>query len=521
MDKTGESNSGSKGLTGQGQSQSQNQSAASGPPGPAPGERPVKLRNVIGFGIGDIYGGGAFLIVGMFFMFFLTEVVGMKPALAGLMFGAGKIWDGISDPLMGYISDRTKSKAGRRRVYFLWGIAPIAVTFALLWIPIRTDSQVLLFAYYLAAYILLDAALTMVMTPYSALPAEMSSDFRTRNRLSTSRLVFSGLSSLIAAIVPKMIIEAFPGNPGRGHLAMGIAFGILFALPWIIVYRSTWENDSTREIDRKDNFLREFYTIFGNRSFRIHFAMYVLAYTAMDILMALFTYYLSYYLGRPGLYSIAMGTLMVAQLAMMPVYSAIANRHGQARAYAIGLGVWAVGMFLTRGLGATSPVAIVALVCAVIGMGTSAGVLMPYAILPFVIDVDELVTGEQRSGVYAGAMTLLRKLVQGLFALPAIGFMLQGIGFAPGRAQSPATLGKFFAFFIGVPGVLILLGILASTRFRITPKTHAVLRAELARLRSGGPKDAASRETVALCETLSGKPWAECWKRPAKARKPD
>jgi oligogalacturonide transporter len=477
------------------------------------GERPVLLRNVIGFGIGDIYGGGAFLIVGMLFMFFLTEVVGMKPALAGLMFGVGKIWDGITDPLMGFISDRTKSKRGRRRVYFLWGIVPIAVTFALLWVPIRTDSQALLFVYYLLAYILLDAALTMVMTPYSALPAEMSSDFKVRNRLSTSRLVFSGLSSLLAAVFPKMIIDAFPGDPGKGHLVMGIVFGFIFALPWIFVYRSTWENEARREADPDENLFRAFATIFRNRSFRVQFSMYVLAYTAMDVLMALFTYYLTYYLGRPGLYSIAMGSLMVVQLAVMPLYTAIANKRGQALAYGIGLGVWALGMVLTRGLTAASPLVVVVVVCAVIGSGTSAGVLMPYAILPFVIDVDELITGEQRSGVYAGAMTLLRKLVQGLFALPAIGFMLQGIGFVPGAAQSPETLSKFFAFFIGVPGVLILLGIVAATRFRITPRTAAVLRTELQRLRAGGRKEDASPETIATCELLTGRKWSECWNR--------
>lgn len=477
------------------------------------GERPVLMRNVIGYGIGDIYGGGAFLIVGMFFMFFLTEVVGMKPALAGLMFGVGKIWDGISDPLMGYLSDHTKSKYGRRRVYFLWGIIPIALTFAMLWIPIHSNSQALLFGYYLFAYILLDAALTMVMTPYSALPAEMSSDFRMRNRLSSSRLIFSGLSSLIAALVPSMIIGAFPGNPGRGHLVMGIVFGLVFALPWVIVYLSTWENNAQRDSEANNNFFREFATISRNKSFRIHFVMYVMAYTAMDVLMALFTYYLTYYLGRPGLYSIAMGALMVVQLAMMPVYTFIANRKGQALAYGIGLSIWAVGMFLTRGLNFDSSALAVATVCAVIGMGTSAGVLMPYAILPFVIDVDELITGEQRSGVYAGAMTLMRKLVQGLFALPAIGFMLQGIGFAAGKTQSPEVLARFFAFFIGVPGILIVLGIISSTRFRITPKSHAVLRVELERLRAGGSLSDADPATVKLCESMSGQPFASCWKR--------
>jgi oligogalacturonide transporter len=477
-------------------------------------ERPVKLRNIIGFGIGDIYGGGAFLIVGMLFMFFLTEVVGMKPALAGLMFGVGKVWDGISDPLMGFISDRTKSKAGRRRVYFLWGIVPIAITFALLWVPIRTDSQFLLFAYYLFAYILLDAALTMVMTPYSALPAEMSSDWKTRNRLSTSRLLFSGLSSLVAAVIPKMIIDAYPSDPGQGHLVMGIVFGIIFALPWVIVYRSTWENAARRESEVGDNLFKEFGTIFRNRSFRIHFGMYVCAYTAMDILMALFTYYLTYSLGKPGLYSIAMGTLMIVQLAMMPVYSFIANRKSQGLSYSIGLAVWVLGMFLTLGLGPQSSTLSLALICAVIGMGTSAGVLMPYAILPFVIDVDELITGEQRSGIYAGAMTLLRKLVQGLFALPAIGFMLQGIGFVPNAVQAPETLQRFFAFFIGTPALLLIAGIIVATRFRITPKSHGVLKAELARLRAGGRKEDATPETEAVCTLLTGQAKADWWKPP-------
>jgi oligogalacturonide transporter len=477
-----------------------------------PAERPVRMRNIIGFGIGDIYGGGAFLIVGMLFMFFLTEVVGMKPALAGLMFGAGKIWDGISDPLMGYLSDRTTSKHGRRRVYFLWGIIPIAVTFALLWIPIRSGSQVLLFIYYLLAYILLDAALTMVMTPYSALPAEMSSDFKTRNRLSTSRLIFSGISSLVAAVFPKMIIESFPANPGRGHLVMGIVFGIIFALPWVIVYLSTWENPvhSSDAPDEDANIFKDFATIFRNRSFRIHFSMYVFAYSAMDVLMALFTYYLTYYMGRPGLYSVAMGSLMIAQLATMPLYTMVANKKSKSLAYSIGLAIWAVGMVMTALLKPEAPAVLIALVCAFIGTGTSAGVLIPYMILPFVIDVDELITGRQRSGVYAGAMTLMRKLVQGAIALPMIGFMLQGIGFIPNSAQSPETLSKFFMFFIGVPAALILLGILSATRFRINPKTHAVLEAELVRLRSGGDPRAVMPDTKRVCELLSGQDYEDC-----------
>ncbi len=97
--------------------------------------RRVPLKNAIAYGIGDIYGSGAFLLIGLLFLFFLTDYVGLSPALAGLVFAVGKGVDAITDPLMGYVSDITRSRHGRRRVYFLVGIVPVALSFVLLWVP--------------------------------------------------------------------------------------------------------------------------------------------------------------------------------------------------------------------------------------------------------------------------------------------------------------------------------------------------------------------------------------------------
>jgi len=151
--------------------------------------RPVGFGTLVAYGLGDIYGGGSFMIVGLLFMFYLTEVVGLSPALAGLVFGIGKVWDAVTDPLMGYISDRTQSRFGRRRVYFLAGIIPIAISFILMWVPLRVHSQGALFAYYSVAYILFATVFTMVMIPYSALAAELSGDYKVRNRLSGAPLL--------------------------------------------------------------------------------------------------------------------------------------------------------------------------------------------------------------------------------------------------------------------------------------------------------------------------------------------
>ncbi len=474
-------------------------------------ERPVSFKTLLAYGSGDMYGGGAFMIVGLLFLFYLTEIVGLSPALAGMVFGIGKVWDAISDPLMGHLSDRTRSRFGRRRVYFLAGIVPIALSFMILWIPMRFTSQAGLFIYYSFAYIVFASVFTMVMVPYSALAAELSGDYRVRNKLSGSRLFFSGFSSLLAATVPKIIIDSTAGAPSSGYVIMSVIFGIFFALPWLLVFLGTWENPHEEHASVSGNFMREFFTIFRNKSFRIHILMYVFAYSAMDLLMALFTYYLTYSLRRPGLYSVAMGTLMVVQLAMIPVYVRIANNKGKRFAYRMGLSIWLFGMLGTLLLSPTSPVLLVAVVCAVIGLGTSAAVFIPYAILPNVIDVDELMTGSQRSGVYSGAMTLTRKLIQGAIVMPLIGFFLQMVGFVSNAVQTPQVISRFFIFFIGGPALLIIAGIVAAAWFELSPKNSDIVTAELERLRAGGRLEDAEDEVKQICEKVTGISHASCW----------
>ncbi len=477
----------------------------------AKNSRKVTFKHLLAYGSGDIYGGGAFFIVGMFFLFYLTEVVGLSPFLAGLVFGIGKVWDAISDPLMGYISDRTTSKHGRRRIYFLIGIIPITLTFILMWVPVSFHSQVALFLFYSGAYMLFATVFTMVMVPYSAMAAELSGDYRVRNRLSGARLFFSGFSSLLAATIPKIIIDSYSNPPSKGYLIMSVVFGIFFALPWIIVFLGTWTTPHSKVSSIHKNFMKEFFTIFRNRSFRVHLLMYICAYSAMDMLMALFNYYLTYSLKRPGLYSIAMGTLMIVQLSMIPVYVRIANVKGKRFAYRMGLTIWVIGMMGTLFLNATTPIIIVACVCAVIGSGTASAIYIPYAILPNVIDVDELMTGLKRSGVYSGAMTLTRKLIQGALVMPLIGLFLHMVGFVSNAEQSIAVLNRFFIFFIGGPSLCIIAGIIAASWFKLSPKNSDILTKELERLRGGGKKEDVELSVKKVCQDLTGIPYEMSW----------
>ena len=477
----------------------------------ASSERVVKPLNLMAYGLGDLYGGGSFLLIGMLFLFFLTEVVGLSPVLAGLVFSIGKVWDAVTDPMMGYLSDRTRSRLGRRRVYFLIGMLPILLTFTALWVPLSLESQAGLFIYYSLAYLFFSTVFTMVMVPYSALNAEMSRDYAVRTRLSGTRIVFSQFSALLAGTVPTLIINAVgTEQQGIGYLVMGLTFAALYALIWIPVYFGTWElpqeSSTAGETPARGvvDVFRQFGKIFTNRSFRVHVAMYICSYTAVDVLMALFAYYITYYIGRQELYSVAMGALLLTQIAMLPAYVAISNRWGKGRAFVMGLAVWLVGLLSSLGLSPASSVPALVAVCVVIGAGLSAGIMVPWAILPSVIDVDEYIYGVRRAGVYSGAMTLIRKAVQGLIALPLIGVVLELIGFAEGAELSQSTLTGLRLFFMTGPAVLIFFGILVGFRFPITPKRHSILRDELERRRQGGDPNEMDSDTQEVCFLLSG-----------------
>ncbi len=475
-------------------------------------ERQVKLRNLLAYGIGDIYGGGSFFIISTLFLFFLTQVVGLHPVRAGLVIAVGKIWDAISDPLMGYISDHMKTGLGRRRIFFLVGFLPVGISFALLWIRVTFLPEHLLFLWYLFAYILFSTVFTMMMVPYSALNAEMSTDYRIRTRLSGARMIFSQCSALIAGVVPILIIERFPAE--QGYMIMGVVFGIFYTLPWLFVFWGTWELPYSLP-EQKESF-RKFYgkflSILHNRSFRIHIVMYISAYTAMDIMMAIFIYYITYYMKMEQYFPLFLGSLVLTQIAFLPVYVKLCNVIGKGKAYMIGLAIWGVGLFFLYTLTPSTPLAFIFPVVIICGMGLSAGVMIPWAMLPTVTDVDELITTERRAGIYAGMMTLLRKGVQALTLL-LVGVILSAIGFVSGaETQSPATLQNLRLFFVLAPLIFIILGELAAYRFKITPETHKMMTDEIRRLREGGGRENVDPEAKRVCEQLTGFPYEKLYR---------
>lgn len=442
------------------------------------------------YGSGDIFGGGALMLIGFFYLFFMTEVAGLKPGLAGLVLLIGKGWDAVSDPLMGWLSDRTRSPYGRRRVYFLAGIIPILLSFTLLWLVPPFSSQAGIFLFFLTVNILFNSVITMVMIPYNALIPELTGDYRERGSLTGFRMVFSNAASLAAAALPMLIVDAYT-DPTTGYLVMAITFGAIFALPFIGVFLVSFERTGAVEKTRF-NLWGDVAGTLANRTFRNLVGIYLPTFLAVDVVSAVMVYYLTYVLGRGGSMdvSIVLGLLLLSQTVFLPLYVKIASRWNKQVSYLSGTLIWIIFMPVLYFFGYETPFAVVLIFAALIGAGTAGAGFSPWAMFPDVLDVDELVSGKRRQGIYSGVMTFLRKVSSAL-ALAVVGLMIDLSGYIQDLPKTVAQPGSFVnmvrflvAFF---PIFLLLVGLYFSRLYGLTPERQAQIRTILSGREEGTP----------------------------------
>lgn len=465
----------------------------------------LSLTTKIFFGFGDVYGGGALVVVGFFYLFFLTVVAGLSPGLAGMVFMIGKAWDAVSDPLMGFLSDRTRSKYGRRRVYFLAGIIPIVVTFFLLWTVPPFESQAGTFIYYVAATIAFNTVITMVMVPYNAIIPELTPDYSERSSLTGFRIAFSNSASLVAAALPPIIFEQF-ASPEMGYRTMGLIFGLFFALPWLGVFYFTYERKAEPAPAGFTLFSDAFDTM-RNFSFRMLVGTYLITFLALDVIMAVMMFYLTYIVGIYGFgQSLVLGLLVLCQVLALLIFVPVSQKYGKRASYLAGAVVaflmLPVLFFFHQG----SPVWLIYLVACVVGAGTSGIVFSPWAMLPDVLDVDEMVTGKQRQGVYSGVMTFMRKISAAL-AIFIVGWIIDLTGFInPSAAgvivQQPDSFLLAVRILVAfLPMLLILIGVYFARRYPVTAEHHRGVR-EVLEKHSAGEAGTFEQKAAALTEQL-------------------
>ena len=447
----------------------------------------LSLRTRLSYGAGDIYGGGATTLISMYYLYFLTDVVGISPALAGTAFLVSKIWDAVTDPFMGIISDNTRTRFGRRRPYFLAGIFLIFISFVLMWAPVPIAREGMKFLYVIVAYLFFSTIYTMVWVPYNSIATELTFDFDERTRLSTYRMIFSNVAGILAGTLAKdVFVDAlYPQAPATGFFVMAIAFGLLFSLPYIATFLYCQEDPELMKAPRRPlGNLREFFreqliAPFELRPFRFISLMFLFGFMAQDAVMAMAVYFITYYLHIQSMMTLLVPVYLF-MLAAIPLAQVVSARIGKRKTYMASCGLWILSFCLIPFMSAESPVLLIYLFGALFGAAAAGIQVMVFAMFPDVPDADELFSGSRREGLYSGMFAFLRK-TGGAVIMFLIGSAIQWAGYrapvdAVQQAQTPEFLTALLVMFIGIPVVFIVVAFLACFRYPLTRTCHGRLR---------------------------------------------
>jgi GPH family glycoside/pentoside/hexuronide:cation symporter len=441
----------------------------------------LPVRAKLLFSTGDLSTSIPLAILMFFQLYFLTDVAGLPPALAGWAVGIGRIWDAINDPIFGVVSDRIRSRWGRRRVLLLFGAVPLGVTFALMWF-VPPWGPLALTAYYAVVFVLFDTVFTAVHVGYNALTPEMTPDYDERSSLNGYRMVFSITGTLLAIILATVLGWTID-DPQVLFALLGIGLGLASIVPPLIVFAVTRERPA-EELPEPLPARQALKATLTNRPFWLVMGLYLLSWTAASILAAVLVYFAIYYLRVPDQANYFVLVAMGSAILFIPLSVWLARRLDKRRAFILGTASWIIALLALFGLGSyqVTPAYVLAFLS---GAGIATAYVVPWSMVADIIEYDEVNTGQRREGSYYAFASFFQKLATGV-AIWAMGQALALTGYMTPTAATPVpeqpaeAIMAIRAFMGLVPTALLVLAILFAWRYPISRERHRELRDELA-----------------------------------------
>ncbi len=449
----------------------------------------LATRTKLFYGIGDLGNAVVNSAVQFFLMKFYTDGALILPALAGNALLLGKIWDAVNDPLFGWISDRTHSPLGKRRVYMIFGAIPLAIAIALLWFVPPGISQTLTFIWIAFSFILFDTLWTFTNVPYYALTSELTDDYDERSSLTTYRMVMAVPAYLLGAAVTPAIVGLF-ALQRTGYAMIGIIYGILAGGVLLISAAGLRErpaavqtpSEAAKQRSPDASPLKSLGAALRNRPFLWLCGVYFVVNLSFAFIKVLMAYYIEYQLLMKAQTTLVMGLMLICVTVALPFWRWLGLKMDKGPAYGLGMLIGALAVILTFFL-PHQPSDLIYLVSILAGFGFAAQWIFPWAMVADVADVDRADTGQQRSGMYYGVWGLATKISEAL-ALAAVGWILTGFGYQPNIEQSAGSLLGIRLFFGLVPAVIIFLSAPFLFRYPITRARHAEIRRRLEAMES-------------------------------------
>ena len=395
--------------------------------------------------------------------------------MAAAAFFIGRSWDYVNDPIIGHLSDRTRSRWGRRRPFLLFGALPFGLAFAMLWLRPGFQTDLLLAVYYAAAFILFDTAATLVYMPYFALTPELTSEYDQRTSLTTYRMFFSILGSLVAFTIPWLLVGTFrPENAGK-VLTMGFVFGLVSAAPLFLTFFSTRERQEFMAQEQPKLF-ESLLAAFKNPPFLLGMGIFLGTWISVDIAQAILPYFIKYCVLRETQSFLIMGTIFVTAILALPLWNWAARRWNKRLAYIAGIAFWAFVQMIIITLGPSTPLGVLLTLCALAGIGVAAAHVLPWSILPDAIEWDEW--------MFYSIVTLAHKFAAS-FAIPLVLLLLDAFKYeANAPIQQPRAELAIRLVTGPIPAVLLCLGILCAVFYPLSRERYEQIVRELEARRS-------------------------------------
>lgn len=490
--------------------------------------RPSTL-NYLAYGSGDFLGAGTMALTSAWLLFFYTTFCGLTPIEATSIFALARVMDAVASPLMGYLTDHFGStwlgkRFGRRKFFILTGI-PLVFTYSLMWVSDMT------YVYYLVTYLIFEVVYTSVLVPYETLVPEMTDDYKEKTKFSGARIALAQLSAILAAFLPGILLSWFGKDNAVSFFYSSLVFSVICAIVLTLVYCYSWERPADKKSaaaleaeQQKLTFWQsmsrlklELTSTLRVRIFRQHLGMYLGGYIAQDVFNAVFTYYVVFVLMQSAtVASNLMGTMAIMQFVAVIGMIPLCIRFGPAPSYRMvvvlfGMSAISYGVLFYAGL--SDVFSLLLLISAIAGLGRGGINYVPWNIYTYISDVDEVITGQRREGIFAGIMTLTRKASQA-GAVMLVGIVMQLSGFVAGQSEQTETVSHTILMILSVGTVCVLIcGFLVSLRFKLNLETHRVLREETDKMREAGDvvPGNITPEARATVEMLAGLPYEALW----------
>ena len=482
------------------------------------------LRPIVGYNVANITIGGVTNPIGMYHQQYLNFVEQMDTKMTGTISTIGGVIDAVTDLAMGFITDRTKSKLGKHRVWILWSVPVLLIGYFMKWYSFgisATGNMTALFIYYLFASLIYSSGYTMLNIPHAAMLPTIAPKYFERTQYKIVEYIFNMFGMFPSFIFMSLVLGGTnlenPSPDDRGkYLMCGIVFVIYFCWSPIVTFFSTKEKSSkdleNPPIDYK-YFINEYIQVFKNKAFVQYFFINLFYGFSKSFYSYADQFYIRSIADKYSHFAVLNTVAGAAEIAGGPVNYFLV-RYIDKRTCGILLAPLMITGLLINGFATpATPVFLIYIATILYNFGFSGPGFVINNIQPDVTDVDELITGRRREGVISTFYSFVRKTINS-FVSGILGYSMYFFGYDTKHPEyeNLSTTAEFGIRLIvsWLPAIFAIISLILIFRFKMTKRDHEIIQDVIKQKHETGSCEISEADKERL-EEIAGHSWDKMW----------